>query len=93
MLKQAYTLLVQELKKAIKYLNENGSVGMSIKDVTKGKITPEIRALNDTIDQYRNQIDRLTSAGKSANSQEVKALDKATGMAVRERDALLRKIR
>lgn len=36
-LKQAYTLLVAELKKAIKYLNENGSVGMSIKKT----VTPE----------------------------------------------------
>lgn len=36
-LKEVYTVLVEELKKAIKYLNENGSVGMSIKKT----VTPE----------------------------------------------------
>lgn len=36
-LKKAYDVLVAELKKAIKYLNENGSVGMSIKK----SVTPE----------------------------------------------------
>lgn len=36
-LKEVYTALVEELKKAIKYLNENGSVGMSIRKT----VTPE----------------------------------------------------
>lgn len=36
-LKEAYDILVTQLKKAIKYLNENGSVGMSIKKT----VTPE----------------------------------------------------
>ncbi|MBK9580265.1 MAG: hypothetical protein IPO40_24635 [Fibrobacteres bacterium] len=36
-LKEVYTALVEELKKAIKYLNENASVGMSIKKT----VTPE----------------------------------------------------
>lgn len=36
-LKEAYDILVTQLKKAIKYLNENGSVGMSIKK----SVTPE----------------------------------------------------
>lgn len=52
-LKEVYTALVEELKKAIKYLNENASVGMAIKDVTKRKLsTEDAMRITDDLMEY-----------------------------------------
>jgi len=61
-LKEVYTALVEELKKAIKYLNENGSVGMSIKktvtpeSVAKRANKADMKVLAKVIDDYDNAI-------------------------------------
>lgn len=61
-LKEVYTVLVEELKKAIKYLNDNGSVGLSIKksvtpeSVAKKADKADMKVLAKVIDDYDNAI-------------------------------------
>lgn len=61
-LKSVYQELVTQLKKAIKYLNENGSVGMSIKktvtpeSVAKRADKADMKVLAKVIDDYDNAI-------------------------------------
>lgn len=52
-LKTAYDILVAELKKAIKYLNENASVGMATKDVTKKLVPEDMKLMEEFIDSTR----------------------------------------
>lgn len=52
-LKEVYTALVEELKKAIKYLDENASMGLAIKDVTKRLHKDDQQLLADFIDSTR----------------------------------------
>ena len=56
-LKQAYDVLVAELKKAIKYLNENASVGMATKDVTKKLPQDKLNILRDYVTSVRLKVD------------------------------------
>lgn len=61
-LKEVYTVLVEELKKAIKYINDNGSVGLSIKksvtpeSVAKKADKADMKDLAKVIDDYDNAI-------------------------------------
>lgn len=61
-LKEVYQVLVEELKKAIKYLNENASVGMSIRktvtpeSVAKRADRADMDVLAKVIDDYDNAI-------------------------------------
>ncbi len=78
-LKEVYAVLVEELKKAIKYLNENGSVGMSIKSNVRPDLAVKKLTLKeiDTIKRYNTNPTEGSIQGDIQAIKEKIGIDKA----------------